>query len=247
MFIQFHKNIAYLKNNGTPWLTPRLNDSLKALIPKDTEFKALSKGTVIIKENEYPDQLVYVKSGSVCTSFVNDYVMKNILITGIFPEGGLTASMANIADYVEYRRIEVFSKSTVVGLVPFMEIEKQISRDHSLYKDYVTYASKCDKTRIATLKINSSYPPDLRYKLYLAAKLVSIGVHIPEPDKNVWLPVPYPAGRHKHHLALNVSKSTIDRMLEEWRAKGYYKYINNIYHIHASALSELNDFSLQYT
>lgn len=247
MYTQFHKNIAYIKNNGTPWMMPMLPESLKCLIPHNTTLKAFNKNKIIIKESEYPDQLVYVKNGSVSISYINQYVEKSPLFTGISIQGGLTASMGNLSDYVEYKRVQVFTKDTVVALIPFESIENKINKDRSLCMEYVKYASLCDKSRMNTLKINAGYPPQLRYKIYLAAKMIVTDMEIPEPDSDAWLSVPYPSGRHRHHIVLNVSKSTIDRMFVEWRTKNYYKYINNVFHIHASVLAELNDFSLQFS
>lgn len=241
MFRQFRKNIAYCKSDSMPWIMPQLPPSLNVLISSDTEYKNYRKNEIIISEENYPDSLVYVKSGMIYCTIINSYTDKEQITCALAVNNTLTASAMQLVDYPQHIRIQAAVPSKI-AIIPLRNIEKVVRQDSALYKTYLKLAVLCDKTRLETLKICISHSISLRYKFYILAKLITANMQIPNPDADEWIAPPYSSGRPLHHILMNVSKATVDRMMAEWKELGLYKFENYKFYIHSSIFSEFNEF-----
>lgn len=134
---RFQKNMSFFEQ-GKAWFGPTLEGRLASLLPKDLEIVTIKKGGVIVEEDDYPDKLIYVKSGLVVQQTVNEIANKPFAVVNVNIPGSMTARMTFLAKHSASVRISAIRKSEII-IIPFHKVRKRLAEDFDLYNEFIDY------------------------------------------------------------------------------------------------------------
>lgn len=240
---RFQKNMSFFQQ-GKAWFGPVLEGRLKSFIPKDTQSVTVKKGETIVTEEDYPDKLIYLKSGLLLQQTVNEIANKPFAVTNINIPGSMTARMTFVVKYSAAVRISAIKKSEVI-IIPYHTVRKRLAEDFDLYNEFIDYAAFCDRSAFLSLKSISMVDIEHRLKTFLLMCILAYGITVPSCTEDKWIKMPVKFSRNELSFITYVTRLTVDRLLSKWMKDGLYHSDGADFYVNYRLFSLYDEFELK--
>lgn len=240
---RFQKNMSFFEQ-GKAWFSPILEGYQKSLVPTDAESVIVKKGGVIVAEEDYPDKLIYIKSGVILQQTVNEIANKPFAAVNVNIPGSMTARMTFLVKHSASVRISAIRKSEVI-IIPFHSMRKRLAEDFNLYNEFINYASFCDRSAFLSLKSISMVDIEHRLKTFLLMCILAHGIKVPTCAEDRWIKVPIKFSRNEISFITYVTRLTVDRLLSKWIKEELYYSDSSGFYVNARLFSLYNEFELK--
>jgi CRP-like cAMP-binding protein len=190
-----------------PWITPQLCSKLKTFIYTNGKTICGHKGEIIVREDEYLDRFILVKSGALSNSIVRHNLSKSFLTCGLRTPGQVSGYTTYIVEDPAPVRIVSLVKSELY-YVTFRQMDSFLAKDLALKTALLHHCGKCLRSEIDTMLAMITLPAEEKIWILLASILTAYDVEL----TGEWVAMPFKISREALSGLLYVTLLTIDRL-----------------------------------